>query len=72
MTIHLDCTGMTRGAVPSGVAAERLAALAPRAEAAHAGMLADAAAGRLGFRELEAQGAERARVVAWARERQGH
>ncbi|MGA1359946.1 MAG: glucose-6-phosphate isomerase, partial [Gemmatimonadaceae bacterium] len=71
MTIQLDCTGMTRGAVPSGVTTERFATLAPRAVEAHAGLLADAARGRLGFRELEVQATERARVIAWAREREG-
>lgn len=71
MTIHLDCTGMTRRAVPSGVTAGRFASLAPRAVEAHAGLLAEAGRGRLGFRELEAQGAERARVIAWARARAG-
>ncbi|MFM2141370.1 MAG: hypothetical protein RLZZ25_1635, partial [Gemmatimonadota bacterium] len=71
MTIQLDCTGMTRGAVPTGVTTERLTALAPQAHAAHAGLLADAAAGRLGFREFEAQAAERARVIAWAQARTG-
>ena len=71
MTIQLDCTGMTRGAIPTGVTTERLTALAPQAHAAHAGLLADAAAGRLGFREFEAQAAERARVIAWAQARRG-
>lgn len=71
MTIQLDCTGMTRGAVPSGVTTERFATLAKRAVEAHAGLLADAARGRLGFRELEVQATERARVIAWAREREG-
>jgi len=71
MTIQLDCTGMTRGAVPSGVTADQLTTLASRAQAAHAGLLADAARGRLGFREFEAQAAERARVITWAREHEG-
>ncbi|MEY2733894.1 MAG: hypothetical protein RL340_953, partial [Gemmatimonadota bacterium] len=67
MTIRLDVTGMLRRAVPSGCTDDGLAALAPRLEAAHAGLLADAARGILGFREFEAQAEERARVVAWAR-----
>lgn len=67
MTIRLDVTGMLRRAVPSGLTDEGLAALAPRLEAAHAGLLADAARGILGFREFEAQAEERARVLAWAR-----
>jgi glucose-6-phosphate isomerase len=67
MTIRLDVTGMRRRAVPSGLTDDALAALGPRLEAAHAGLLADAARGILGFRELEAQAEERARVLAWAR-----
>ena len=67
MTIRLDVTGMLRRAVPSGVTPEALAGLAPRLAAAHDGLRADAARGILGFRELEAQAAERARVLAWAR-----
>jgi len=71
MTIQLDVTGMMRSAVPTGATAEALAALAPRLAAAHDGLLADAARGVLGFRELEAQAAERARVLAWAAEQRG-
>ena len=71
MTIRLDVTGMLRRAVPSGLTDAGLAALAPRLEAAHAGLLADADRGILGFREFEAQAAERARVVAWARTVEG-
>ena len=67
MTIQLDVSGMLARAVPNGATPEGLAALAPRLAAAHAGLLAQAAAGVLGFRELEAQAAERARVVEWAR-----
>jgi len=67
MTIRLDVTGMLRRAVPSGVTPEALTALAPRLAAAHDGLLADAARGILGFRELEAQAAERERMLAWAR-----
>jgi len=71
MTIQLDVTGMMRSAVPTGATPEALAALAPRLAAAHEGLLADAARGVLGFRELEAQAAERARVLAWAAAQRG-
>ncbi len=67
MTIQLDVTGMLGRAVPQGATPAGLSALAPRLAAAHAALLADAARGLLGFRELEAQGAERARVQEWAR-----
>lgn len=66
MTIHLDVAGMLAHAVPGGASPERITELAPRLAAAHAGLLADAARGILGFREFEAQAAERRRVVAWA------
>jgi glucose-6-phosphate isomerase len=66
MTIQLDVSGMLRRAVPSGATPEGLAALAPRLREAHAALLADASRGILGFRELEAQAAERQRVLAWA------
>lgn len=66
MTIHLDVAGMLARAVPGGASPERIADLAPRLAAAHAGLLADAARGILGFREFEAQAAERQRVIAWA------
>jgi glucose-6-phosphate isomerase len=68
MTIQLDVSGMLARAVPHGASPDRLASLAPRLAAAHAGLLADAARGVLGFRELEAQAAERARMQAWAAE----
>lgn len=67
-SIQLDVSGMLRRAVPSGAEPARLDALAPRLAAAHAGLLDQAARGILGFRELEAQAAERARAVAWARD----
>jgi len=66
MTIQLDVSGMLARAVPHGATPDRIASLAPRLSAAHAGLLADAAKGILGFRELEAQAAERKRVVEWA------
>lgn len=66
MTIRLDVSGMLKHAVASGPDAAALAALAPRLTAAHAGLEAMIANGVLGFRELEQQAAERARVVDWA------
>lgn len=66
MTIHLDVSGMLRSAVPSGPDAAALDALAPRLAAAVAGARDHAARGVLGFRELEAHAAERARVQDWA------
>ena len=66
MTIRLDVAGMLARAVPTGASPERLDQLAPRLAAAHAGLLADATRGILGFREFEAQAAERQRVLAWA------
>lgn len=67
-SIRLDVSGMLRRAIPSGAEPAALQALAPRIAAAHDGLLADAARGVLGFRELEAQAPERARVLAWARD----
>jgi glucose-6-phosphate isomerase len=66
VTIRLDVSGMMRSAVPTGATPEGLAAMAPRLRELHDGMLADAKRGILGFRELEAQGAERDRVLGWA------
>jgi glucose-6-phosphate isomerase len=66
MTITLDVSGMLKSAVASGPDAAALAALAPRLAAAHAGFEALVSAGVLGFRELEEQAAERARVLDWA------
>ncbi len=67
MTIQLDVSGMMHRAVPSGPTPERLAQLAPQLTTVHASLLADAKRGILGFREFEAQAAERSRVVEWAR-----
>ncbi len=66
MTIRLDVSGMLQGAVASGASTAALAALAPRLAKAHSALTAAADAGHLGFRELEAQGDERARVLEWA------
>ena len=68
MRIRLDVSGMLRHAVPSGVTPEEITALAPRLVAVHQALLEDAKRGILGFRELEAQRAERERVTAWANE----
>lgn len=67
MTIRLDLSGMLRAAVPSGPDAAALAALQPKLSGAAAGFDAAVKRGVLGFRELEAQAAERARVLEWAR-----
>jgi glucose-6-phosphate isomerase len=66
MTIRLDVSGMLRSAVPSGPDVASLDALAPRLNAAVDGARAMSARGVLGFRELEAHAAERARVAEWA------
>ncbi|MBK7904973.1 MAG: glucose-6-phosphate isomerase [Gemmatimonadetes bacterium] len=66
MTIQLDVSGMLARAVPHGASPDRITSLAPRLAAAHAGLMADVAKGILGFREFEAQAAERARMQAWA------
>ena len=66
MSIRLDVSGMLERAAPTGASPAALAALAPSLAAAHAGLLAMAERGVLGFRELEAQADERARVVEWA------
>ncbi|MEX2182324.1 MAG: hypothetical protein WD771_09805 [Gemmatimonadaceae bacterium] len=69
MTIRLDVSGMLDRSIPSGpgdAVLAVLAALAPRLAAAHDALLAMAAAGVLGFRELEAQAAERTRAADWA------
>ena len=68
MTIRLDVSGMLARAVASGATAGQLADLGPRLVVAHEELLADAARGALGFRELEAQADERERVLSWARE----
>jgi glucose-6-phosphate isomerase len=67
VTIHLDVSGMLRAAVPSGPDAAALDALVPRLQATVAGAREMEARGVLGFRELEAHAAERARVTEWAR-----
>jgi glucose-6-phosphate isomerase len=66
MAIRLDVSGMMRHAVPTGPDAAALGALAPRLDAAFARVQQMQRDGLLGFRELEAQAAERARVLDWA------
>lgn len=66
MTIRLDLSGMLRAAVPTGADAGEIAALERRAAVAVAGFDALDAKDALGFRQFEAQAAERARVVDWA------
>lgn len=66
MAIRLDLGGMLRHAVPSGPDAAALDALSPRLAAAANRFQQMQRDGRLGFRELEAQGAERMRVMGWA------
>ncbi|MBX3175063.1 MAG: hypothetical protein KF709_11660 [Gemmatimonadaceae bacterium] len=66
MTIRLDVSGMLRQAVASGPDVAALEALAPRLRAAADGFRAMEREGLLGFRELEAQAAERERVLDWA------
>jgi glucose-6-phosphate isomerase len=67
VTIRLDLSGMLRAAVPSGPDAAALAGLQPLLTAAARGFEASVQRGVLGFRELEAQAAERTRVLEWAR-----
>lgn len=57
---------MLRSAVPSGPDAAALDTLAPLLAAAVAGAREQASRGVLGFREMEAHAAERARVQDWA------
>jgi glucose-6-phosphate isomerase len=66
MTIRLDVSGMLASAVPTGPDAAALGRLTPRLVAAYEGAQAMEGRGVLGFRELEAQTAERARVTDWA------
>jgi glucose-6-phosphate isomerase len=66
VTIRLDVSGMLRAAVPSGPDAAALAALRPTLAAAVRGFDALDARGALGFRDLEGQAAERARMLDWA------
>jgi glucose-6-phosphate isomerase len=66
MALSLDYAWMTEPAVPGGVRAEEWPALGERLRQAHASVAATAATGVYGYRELEAQAAERTRVLAFA------
>jgi glucose-6-phosphate isomerase len=66
MTLKLDLSGMLQAAVSSGLAPGELAALERRAAEAQAGFDALVAHDVLGFRQLEAQAPERARIAEWA------
>ena len=71
MALSLDYARMTEPAVPGGVRAEEWPALAERYRQAHASVVATAATGVYGYRELEAQAAERTRLLAFAASVQG-
>jgi len=66
MAFTLDVTSMTAPAVGAGVPDDEWPALAARFREAHAAVVAIAATGVHGYRELEAQAAERTRVAAFA------
>ena len=66
MAIRLDVSGMLRRAVPTGPDAAALDALGPKLNAAVQAFEARVQEGVLGFRDLEAQAGERARVLDWA------
>jgi glucose-6-phosphate isomerase len=66
MAFTLDVTSMTEPAVRAGVRDGDWQALAARFREAHAAVVAVAATGVYGYRELEAQAAERSRVSAFA------
>lgn len=68
MAFTLDVTSMTEPAVPAGVRDEDWAGLAERFRAAHHAVSEIAATGVYGYRELEGQAAERARVAVFAAE----
>lgn len=71
MTIRLDVSGMLAQAVTVGATASHLSDLGPRLIVAHEEMLEQERNGILGFREFEAQAAERARVIEWAAAQRG-
>jgi glucose-6-phosphate isomerase len=66
MAFTLDVTSMTEPAVPAGVRDEDWAGLVERFRPAHHAVSDIAATGVYGYRELEGQAAERARVAAFA------
>ncbi len=71
MAFTLDVTSMTEPAVPAGVRDDDWPSLAERFRAAHAAVTAVAATGVYGYRELEAQAAERAKIAAFVAETDG-
>lgn len=71
MAFTLDVTSMTEPVVPAGVRDAEWGALEERFRLAHASVAATAATGVYGYRELEAQRAERARLVDFALSVQG-
>ncbi len=71
MAFTLDVTSMTEPVVPAGVRDAEWGALDERFRTAHSAVVATAATGVYGYRELEAQRAERTRVVDFARSVQG-
>ena len=66
MTIRLDVTGMLAPTVADGPDAAAIGRMAAAVAEAHAGAVALGATGVLGFRDLELQAPERARVADWA------
>lgn len=66
MAFTLDVTSMTEPVVPSGVRDAEWSALDERFRAAHASVAATAATGVYGYREIEAQRAERTRLAEFA------
>lgn len=66
MAFTLDVTSMTAPAVPAGVRDDDWQSLAIQFRSAHRDVAAIAATGVYGYRELERQRDERARVVAFA------
>jgi len=71
MAFTLDVTSMTEPVVPAGVRDAEWATLDGRFRAAHGSVVATAATGVYGYRELEAQRAERTRVINFAGRVQG-
>lgn len=71
MAFTLDVTSMTAPVVPAGVGDAEWGALDERFRQVHASVAATATTGAYGYRELEAQRTERARLVDFARRVQG-
>ncbi|MBM3906728.1 MAG: glucose-6-phosphate isomerase [Gemmatimonadetes bacterium] len=71
MSFSLDVTSMTEPVVPAGVRDDDWPGLADRFREAHREVAAIAATGVYGYRELELQVTERARVLAFAQSVRG-